>query len=54
MAWPEEGFEDLYCNDFIRAAGWVSRRKLDRIETGPYQHALLRHGVSKHVDPEDE
>ena len=54
MAWPEEGFEDLYRDDFIMAAGRVSRRKLNRITTGPYQRALLRRGVSKRVDPEDK
>jgi len=36
------------------AAGRVSRRKLGRITTGPYQHALLRRGVSKRVNVEDE
>jgi len=49
VAWPEEGFEDLFRDDFIMAAGWVSRRKLNRITTGPYQRALLRRGVSKRV-----
>jgi len=52
--WPEEGFEDLYRDDFIMAAGRVSRRKLNRLETGPYQRALLRRGVTKKVDTEDE
>jgi len=36
------------------AAGRVSRRKLNRLETGPYQRALLRRGVTKKVDEEDE
>jgi len=36
------------------AVGRVLRRKLNRITTGPYQRALLRRGVSKRVDPEDE
>jgi len=52
--WPEEGFEDLFRDDFIMAAGRVSRRKLNRLETGPYQRALLRRGVTKKVDVEDE
>ena len=52
--WPEEGFEDLFRDNFIMAAGRVSRRKLNRITTGPYQCALLQRGVSKRVDPEDE
>jgi len=54
VAWPEEGFEDLFRDDFIMAAGRVSRKKLDRLETGPYQRALLRRGVSKRVDVEDK
>ena len=54
VTWPKEGFEDLFRDDFIMAAGQVSRRKLNRITTGPYQRALLRQGVSKRVDPEDE
>ena len=52
--WPEEGFEDLFRDDFICAAGCVARRKLDRIETGPYQQALLRCGITTKVDAEDE
>jgi len=52
--WPEEGFEDLFRDDFIMAAGRVSRRKLNRLQTGPYQCALLRRGVTKKVDVEDE
>jgi len=44
----------LYRDDFIMAAGRVSRWKLNRLETGPYQRALLRRGVTKKVDVEDE
>jgi len=36
------------------ASGHVARRKLDRLATGPYQRALLRHGVTTKVDVEDE
>jgi len=36
------------------AAGRVSRRKLNRLVTGPYQRALLQRGVSKCVDVEDK
>jgi len=36
------------------AAGRVARRKLDWLETGPYQRALLRRGVTTKVDTEDE
>jgi len=35
-------------------AGRVARRKLERLETGPYQCALLCRGVTKKVDMEDE
>jgi len=54
VPWPKEGFEDLFRDDFIMAAGQVSRRKLDRIMMGPYQRALLQRGVSKRVDVEDK
>jgi len=36
------------------AAGRVSRRKLNRMETGPYQRALLNRGITTKVDAEDE
>jgi len=36
------------------AAGRVGRRKLNRMETGPYQRALLNRGVTTKVDVEDE
>jgi len=52
--WPEEGFEDLYRDNFIRAAGRVARRKLDQMETGPYQRALICCGITTKVDAEDE
>jgi len=44
----------LFRDDFICAAGRVSRRKLDRIKTSPYQQALLRRGITTKVDAEDE
>jgi len=52
--WPEEGFEDLFRDDFIMAAGRVGRRKLNRMETGPYQRALLNRGITTKVDAEDK
>ena len=52
--WPEEGFEDLFRDNFIMASGRVARRKLDRLETGPYQRALLCRGVTTKIDTEDE
>jgi len=36
------------------AAGRVGRCKLNRMETGPYQRALLNRGVTTKVDVEDE
>jgi len=36
------------------AAGRVARRKLFRMETGPYQRALLHRGITTKVDAEDE
>jgi len=36
------------------AAGRVGRRKLNRMETGPYQRALLYRGITTKVDAEDE
>jgi len=36
------------------ASGRVARRKLDRLETGPYQRALLCRGVTTKIDTEDE
>ena len=36
------------------AAGRVGRRKLNRMETGPYQRALINRGVTMKVDAEDE
>jgi len=54
VTWPEEGFEDLFQDDFIRANGRVAQRKLDRLNTGPYQRALLCCGITTKVDIEDE
>jgi len=36
------------------ASSRVARRKLDQLETGPYQRALLRRGVTMKIDTEDE
>jgi len=36
------------------AAGRVGRRKLNRMETGPYQRALINRGITTKVDAEDE
>ena len=44
---------DLYRANFISAIGCVSRRKLERLHTSPYHHALLRQGISKREEEED-
>ena len=54
VVWPEESFENLYWDNFINAVGWVLRRKLQQLNTRPYQHALLMRGVTKRQDAEDE
>jgi len=38
---PEEGFDDLFHDDFIMVAGCVSRRKLERIMAGLLSHMGL-------------
>ena len=47
MADPDDDFNDLYRDDFIRAAGRVARRKLERLTLHQYQGALLKRGVYK-------
>lgn len=47
FSYPTEGFPDLNCTDFIRAAGRVTRRKLIWLEINPYPWALLECGVYK-------
>ena len=54
MAWPEEAFDNLYQDNFINMVGCVLRRKLQQLNTRPYQCALLMRGVTKHWDTEDE
>ena len=44
----QDGFEDLYCQDFIHAISRVARRKLARHHLDPYQHAAFRHGIVRH------
>ena len=50
----QDGFEDLYCRDFIHAISWVARRKLGRHRLDPYQHAAFRHGIVRHNTGEEE
>ena len=34
-------------------AGWVSRRKLDRLVLGPYQRAVLRRGINRQLEHDE-
>jgi len=38
----------------VTAVGRVSRHQLDRLEVGPYQKALLKRGLSKRDEEEEE
>jgi hypothetical protein len=42
---PLEAFGDLDTHAFVAAAGRISRRKVDRLDSGPYQRALLERGI---------
>ena len=45
--WTDDRFTDLYRSDFISTVRCVLRRKLERLHTSPYQHTLLKWGISK-------
>ena len=45
----QDGFEDLYCRDFIHAISRVARRKLTRHHLDPY-HTGGRGGVTQGVN----
>ena len=42
----------MYLNDFINVSRRVARRRLERIETGHYNRALLHRGVMALPDEE--
>ena len=50
----QDGFEDLYCRDFIHAISHVARRKLACHHLDPYQHAAFRRGIVHHNTGEEE
>ena len=50
----QDGFEDLYCHDFIHAISCVAHRKLSRHHLDPYQRATFRHGIVQHNTGEEE
>ena len=50
----QDGFEDLYCCDFIHAISQVARRKLAHHHLDPYQRAAFRRGIVRHNTGEEE
>ena len=50
----QDGFEDLYCLDFIHAISRVVRRKLARHHLDPYQRTAFRHGIVQYNTGEEE
>ena len=50
----EDGFEDLYCWDFIHAISWVAHCKLAHHRLDPYQHAAFCCGIVQHNTGEEE
>ena len=50
----QDGFEDLYCWDFIHAISQVARCKLARHHLDPYQHAAFHRNIVRHNTGEEE
>ena len=50
----QDGFEDLYCHDFIHAISWVARCKLACHHLDPYQRAAFRRGIVRYNSGEEE
>ena len=50
----EDGFEDLYCRDFIHAISRMAHCKLARYQLDPYQHATFCRGIVCHNTGEEE
>ena len=50
----QDGFEDLFCRDFIHAISRVARRKLSRHHLDPYQRAVFRRGIVRHNTGKEE
>ena len=50
----QDGFEDLYCQDFIHAISCVVRCKLARHHLDPYQRTAFRRGIVRHNTSEEE
>ena len=50
----QDGFEDLFRQDFIHAISRVACRKLARRHLDPYQHTAFRRGIVRHNTGEEE
>ena len=50
----QDGFEDLYCRDFIHTISRVARRKLSHHHLDPYQRAAFRCGIIRYNIGEEE
>ena len=50
----QDGFEDLYCCDFIHAISQVARCKLAHHRLDPYQHATFHRSIICHNTGEEE
>ena len=50
----QDGFEDLYCCDFIHAISQVAHHKLAQHQLDPYQRAAFCHGIVCYNTGEEE
>ena len=50
----QDGFEDLYCWDFIHTISQVARHKLARHQLDPYQCAAFRRGIIRYNTGKEE
>ena len=50
----QDGFKDLYCQDFIYAISWVVQCKLSSHRLDPYQCAAFRCGIIRHNTGKEE
>ena len=50
----QDGFKDLYRQDFIHTISRVAHRKLARYHLDPYQRATFCHGIIRYNTGEEE
>ena len=50
----QDGFPDLYRQDFVHALSWVARRKLTCHQLDPYQRAAFQRGIVRRNIGEEE